>query len=34
MVAARENMADRTSFTRFRAVKTSGTWQGRDPASD
>jgi heme-degrading monooxygenase HmoA len=26
-----EEMADRTSFTRFRAVRTAGTWRGRDP---
>ena len=27
----REQTADRTSFTRLRAVRTSGTWDGRDP---
>ncbi|HYD25420.1 MAG TPA: DUF3291 domain-containing protein [Croceibacterium sp.] len=27
----REQTADRTSFTRLRAVRTSGSWEGRDP---
>lgn len=27
----RQPMADRTSFTRFRALRSTGTWQGRDP---
>lgn len=27
----REQTCDRTSFTRLRAVRTSGTWEGRDP---
>jgi len=27
----KEGMADRTSFTRFRAMRSSGTWRGRDP---
>ena len=27
----REQTADRTSFTRFRAVRTSGSWNGRCP---
>jgi hypothetical protein len=26
-----ENMTDRTSFTRFRALRTNGQWGGQDP---
>jgi hypothetical protein len=28
-----ENLADRTSFTRFRILHSAGTWHGRDPLS-
>ena len=27
----RDNLADRTSFTRFRVLRTSGRWEGADP---
>ena len=29
----REQTCDRTSFTRLRALRTSGTWEGRDPVA-
>jgi hypothetical protein len=29
-----ENMTDRTSFTRFRALRASGQWGGHDPLAD
>ena len=30
----REGTLDRTSFTRLRAVRTSGSWEGRDPIAE